>query len=344
MTIKKKKKSNNLIYILVIFIAGIAFLLFKVFGSNTGTFTKGEYIYIPTSANYDKLIQLLEDGGFVNDINSFELIAKQVKLPAHIHAGKFHLVQGMSNYTIIKLLHSGKQTPVKLVINKIRTKQDLITLVATNLECDSNTLLQLFADPKYLAQFGLDTNTVIAGIIPDTYDFFWNTTADKAFRKIVKNYVKFWDAARKTKAKTKGLTPIQVTTLASIVEEESNIIDDKPNIASVYLNRIKKGMKLQADPTVKFAVGDFTIKRITGKLLNTNSLYNTYRYAGLPPGPICTPTISSINAVLDAPQTTYLYFCANADFSGSSVFATTFDQQKKNALLYWKALNEKGIH
>jgi UPF0755 protein len=199
-------------------------------------------------------------------------------------------------------------------------------------------------DPTYLAQFGLDTNTAMCAIVPDTYDFFWNSTADRAFRKIQKNYVRFWDETRRQEAKAQGLTPVKAMIVASIVDEETNMPGDKPKVASVYLNRLDKGMKLQADPTVRFALGDFTIKRVTGEMLQINSPYNTYINEGLPPGPICTPAPSSIDAVLTAPKTTYLYFCAKEDFTGYSNFASTYDEQVKNAKAYQQALDARGIH
>jgi UPF0755 protein len=344
MAAVKKKRSRWVFYTMLLVMLFALLAVFKVFGPATGTFTKGEYLYIHTGSDYEEMKDALQQGGFITDMYSFGLLAKLAKLPAHIHPGKYKVNREMSNYNIIRMLRSGRQTPVKLVINKLRTKQDFIKLLSSNLEADSLTLIQQFNDPEYLAQFGLDTNTILCGVIPDTYDFFWNVTADKAFRKIEKNYAHFWDANHKQEAKAEGLTPNEAVTLASIVDEESNMSADKPNIASVYLNRIHKGMKLQADPTVKYAVGDFTIQRITGPMLENTSPYNTYLYEGLPPGPICTPSVNSVEAVLEAPKTTYLYFCAKEDFSGYSNFASTYNEQLKNARAYQKALDARGIH
>jgi len=339
-----RKKSSTRLFFWVIILAIGGFGLFKVFGPATGTYTQGEFLYVHTGSDYEHLKQALKDGGFISDMRSFELLARVAELPKHVHPGKYLISKHMSNYNIIRLLRSGRQTPIKLVINKLRTKQDLINTIAGNLEADSLVLKQMFSDPVYLAQFGLDTNTVMCAIIPDTYDFYWNITADKAFKKIEKNYVRFWDNDRKKEAQDLGLSPAQVTTVASIVEEETNKADDKPKIASVYLNRLHQGMKLQADPTVKFAVNDFTIRRIAGAMLQNTSPYNTYMYTGLPPGPICTPTESTIDAVLESPKTNYLYFCAKEDFSGYSNFAATYDEQLRNARLYQQALDAKNIH
>ena len=344
MAAEKKKKNRFWLFAGIILLVVALFAAIKVFGPNTGRFTQGEFLYIHTGADYDAVRTALQEGGFIGDMVSFDFVARRAGLPAHLHPGKYHIREAMSNYSIVRLLRSGRQTPVKLVINKVRTQKDFITLLSANLEADSATLSLLFHDRDYLSQFGLDTNTLLCGVLPDTYDFFWNTTADKAFHKIVRNYARFWDAAHKQEAKTLGLTPTQVTIVASIVDEESNIAEDRPKIASVYLNRLNKGMKLQADPTVRFALGDFSIRRVTGPMLQTNSPYNTYMYQGLPPGPICTPATSSVEAVLQAPKTTYLYFCAKEDFSGYTNFASTFEEQMKNAHAYQKALDARGIH
>ncbi len=343
---KAKKRSGRkalIIACIVLALIGL-FTVFKVFGPNTGSFTRGEYLFIRTGATYEQVKQTLKDEAFVRDINAFDFLAQQAKYPSKVKPGKYRIKKGMSNYNIIRMLGSGKQTPVKLVINKLRTKQDFIKLIGSNLEADSLVLKQMLHDPVYLAQFGLDTNTAICAVMPDTYEFFWNTSADKAFRKIAKYYTKYWTEDRVSRAKAKGLTPQEAITLASIVDEETNNNPEKPQIASVYLNRLKDGIKLQADPTVKFAVGDFTIRRITSRHTDTASPYNTYYTKGLPPGPICTPSKKSIEAVLNAPATDYIYFCAKEDFSGTHRFAATYAEHLKNASLYQQALNARGIH
>jgi UPF0755 protein len=340
---KKNKSSGSRIVFLIVVLLGLL-ALYKVFGPNTNGFPEGTYLYVHTGSDYATLKKALTDGGFISDMFSFDLVAKTRKLPAHVHPGKYKIEKGMSNFNIVRMLRNGRQTPVKLVIHKLRTKQDLVNIVCNNLEADSTSLKQMLHDPTYLSQFGLDTNTALCAILPDTYDFYWNSTADRAFKKIQKNYVRFWDETRKQEAKNLGLTPVKAMIVASIVDEETNMPGDKPKVASVYLNRLDKGMKLQADPTVRFALGDFTIKRVTGEMLQINSPYNTYLNEGLPPGPICTPAPSSIDAVLTAPRTTYLYFCAKEDFSGYSNFATTYDEQVKNAKAYQQALDARGIH
>ncbi len=344
MATGKKKIYSWIRNILIIIVVILLLAAYKVFGPNTGVFSQGEFLYIHTGSNYEKVKAALQDGGFISDMFSFDFLANRVNLPDHIHPGKYKISRGMSNYNILRMLRAGRQTQVNLVITKLRTRHDFIHLLSTNLEADSTELKRMLGDPVFLSQFGLDTNTAMCAIMPNTYFFKWNTNAEKAFKKIEENYSKFWDEARKQQARNQGLTPEKVIIIASIIDEETNMADDKPKIASVYLNRLKAGIRLQADPTVKFAVGDFAIRRIGGKMLQSNSPYNTYMYLGLPPGPICTPTVNTIQSVLEAPKTTYLYFCAKEDFSGYSNFASTLAEHDKNAKAYQAALNARGIH
>ncbi len=328
---------------LVILLAVGLYLLFKVFGPNTGSMMQGEYLYIRTGSDFEMVKQVLHEGGFIKDLRSFNVLAQRANYPRHIYPGKYHIRKGMSNYDLIRLLRSGRQIPVRLVINKLRTKDDFVRLVSNHLEADSGTLRQMLGDHAYLSQFGLDTNTALCAILPDTYEFYWNTNADKVFRKIEKNYVRFWTEERKAQAAIQGLSPREVVVLASIVEEETNRAEEQPLIAGVYLNRLKKGMKLQADPTARYAFGDFTIRRITAEHTGIVSPYNTYYAPGLPPGPICTPEAKTIQAVLDAPDTDYLYFCASGDGSGRHLFAVTYREHLENARAYHRVLNEQGI-
>ncbi|MEO6830957.1 MAG: endolytic transglycosylase MltG [Chitinophagaceae bacterium] len=326
-------------------VLGIALLgAYFVFGPNTGSLAQGEYLFVHTGSDYNAVKTALKDGGFIGDIKSFDLLAKEVNYPNHIHPGRYHITRGMSNWRIVRLLRSGKQSPVKLVIKKLRTKDDFIHLIGSNLEADSTVLRQMLSDDNYLAQFGLDSSTALCAVMPNTYDFYWNTNADKAFRKIETSFFAFWNAKRKAAADSLHLTPQQAVILASIVTEESNKYDEQPDIARVYLNRMAKGMKLQADPTAKYATGDFALKRITSAQTSIASPYNTYYVLGLPPGPICTPDARTIEAVLASPKSNYLYFCAKADFSGYHSFAATYTEHLKNAQAYQQALNERAIH
>lgn len=343
---EKKKKGGTGIWILLsllLIIAAGSAVAYKVFGPNTGDMHKGEYLYIPTGASYMLVLDELVNGGYIDDVASFDILAKRANYPDMVKAGKFKIAKGTSNYNLIRKLRSGKQEPVKLVINKLRTKQDFIEMISAQLEPDSAEMAVILNDNSFLTSHGFDTNTAMAAVIPDTYEFYWNTSAEKVYARLAEYYKKYWTAERTTLADSLGLTPTEVIILASIVEEETNKNDEKSNVASVYLNRIKKNMPLQADPTVKFAVGDFAIKRVLKVHTEYDSPYNTYMYAGLPPGPINTPSKATINAVLHTEPTEYLYFCAKEDFSGYHNFASNYNEHMKNARAYQKALNEAGI-
>lgn len=344
MAANRKRKRSPFLWIGLLILALGLFATYKVFGPNTGNLSQGEYLYIRTGTTYEDVKKSLQDGNYLRDMWSFDLLAGRAGYAAHVKAGKYKITKGMSNYNIVRMLRSGRQTPVKLVINKLRTKQDFAHLVGTQLEADSNKLLQLLSDSAFCASYGQDTNTIMCAIIPDTYEFYWNTNAEKAFSKIQDNYGAFWNDTRKQQAATKKLSLQQISIIASIVEEETNKNDEKGNVASVYINRYNKGMRLQADPTVKFAVGDFALRRITGVHLQTVSPYNTYMNSGLPPGPICTPSKKTLDAVLSNPSTEYIYFCAKEDFSGYHRFASNYADHMKNARLYQQALDARGIH
>jgi len=321
----------------------LVFAAYLLMGPNTRSFGDKKYFYIPTGSNYQNVLEGLQEQGIISSATTFNLVAKRLDYPARVKAGRYEIKKGMGNLEIIRLLRSGRQSPVKLVINKLRLKEDFIRLVSGNLEADSASLKAILEDQVYLRQFGLDTNTVMCAVMPNTYEFYWNTSAGKVFDKLENAYSTFWNDSRKAKALALGLSPTEVTTLASIVEEETNKNDEKPVIASVYLNRLRTGMKLGADPTVKFALKNFALKRIWGTHLEYDSPYNTYRYSGLPPGPICTPSPKSIDAVLTPVVSDYLYFCAKADFSGYHAFAANYKDHMDNARAYQKALNARGI-
>lgn len=354
VTQKRKKKTRRrfssrtwkwaLFCILSVGLAVVIFFGYRFLGPNTKPFSDHKYFYIKTGSSYRQVIDALKTQGIVKNIHSLEWVAERLHYPQHVHAGKYKITPGMNNLALIRLLRSGKQTPVRLILNKLRTKGDLAGFVSQQLEPDSLTLMELLDDNTYLRQFGLDTNTAMCAIIPNTYEFFWNTSAESFFARMVKEKDQFWTDKRKTEASTIGLTPQQVYIMASIVEEETNKSTDKPLIASVYLNRLRTGMRLAADPTARFAAGDFTLRRITGKQTLIASPYNTYRQPGLPPGPICTPSIRTIDAVLAAPHTDYLYFCAKADFSGYNVYATTYREHLRNARAYQRALDSLHIN
>jgi UPF0755 protein len=241
------------------------------------------------------------------------------------------------------MLRSGRQLPVKVTFNTIRTKEELAEKITANLEVSKEQFLALIQDSVYIRKFGFEEETIMSMFIPNTYEFWWNTGSEALFDRMYKEYQSFWTEERKQKAQALGLTQQEVSTLASIVQAESQKSDERPKIAGVYLNRLRIGMPLQADPTLVFAAGDFTIKRLTAVQMAIDSPYNTYKYAGLPPGPINLPDINSLNAVLDAESHKYLYFCAKEDFSGYHAFAVNYNDHMTNARRYQRALNAANI-
>jgi len=250
----------------------------------------------------------------------------------------------MNNNQLIDMLRMGKQVPVKLIFNNnIRTKKELIDIVTKKLEVDSLSLYQTFENNSLYEPWGFNSHNILCMFIPNTYEFYWNTNSVSFFERMYKEYKKFWNIQRLEKAKKANLSPIEITILASIVLQETKKIDEMPKIAGVYINRLKKDMPLQADPTVVYAIGDFSIKRVLKKHLEIDSPYNTYKYKGLPPGPICLPDPVTIDKTLDYEQHNYLFFCAKEDFSGYHNFAETIAQHQQNALKYKIALNKKNI-
>ncbi|WP_126972824.1 endolytic transglycosylase MltG [Gynurincola endophyticus] len=334
-----KKFLLGVVALLLILAIGIYIFLFT---STTRFDEPKKYLYIPTASNhYSHIIQTLKDSQWVQFPALFDLWAKQRDLPAEVKPGKYAIEKGNSVHQIVQKLINGQQEPVNLVITKLRTKAQLSRLIGRRLESDSATMMKFLNDADEIERYDVDTNTVMSLVLPNTYTYYWNSNPVQIFDKLKAEYDRFWNTERKSKAEKLGLTPTTAYILASIVEEETNANDEKDTIASVYLNRIKKGHKLQADPTVKFALQDFSLTRILHGHLTAESPYNTYRYAGLPPGPICTPSLKTLEKVLEAPETDYFYFVAKHDFSGRHTFAVTYSDHLKNARLFHKALNER---
>ncbi|RXK86305.1 endolytic transglycosylase MltG [Filimonas effusa] len=271
----------------------------------------------------------------------FQWLAGPLNVWDKLKPGRFEIKKGENMLSIIRSLRNNQQAPVKLVINKIRTKEDLAKLIGKNFRTDSTTAIRFLTSNDSLQILGVDTNTVMTLVIPDTYSFNWQTPVKKIMQRLQDEHDKFWTNQRKSKATALGLTTEQAYTLASIVEEETNANQEKGNIASVYLNRIAKGMTLSADPTVKYALRDFGLKRIYFGHLTVNSPYNTYKNKGLPPGPICTPSTITIDAVLNSPRTDYLFFVASSNFDGTHHFSSNYAEHEQYAKVYQKALNER---
>ena len=332
-------KAGKIILWIILFMGLVlSYCAWNIFGPTVHN-PKKEFLYIRTGSIYREVKDSLMKKGMVTGNFWFDRIAKYADYPQKVKAGKYRVTEGMSLYQLIKMLRRGNQVPVNLVITKLRTKDDLAKKIGDNFETDSSTVMNFLNNKDSLLAFDVDTSTVMTDVIPNTYTYTWNTPVKNIFKKLYAEKQKFWNQDRIQKARRLDLTPEQVYTLASIVEEETNKEQDKGKIASVYLNRLKKGMKLAADPTVKYALRDFGLKRIYNKHLQFPSPYNTYLNSGLPPGPICTPSIKTIDAVLNSPATDYLFFVARSDFSGFSDFASGYKQHEANAKAYQHALD-----
>lgn len=306
--------------------------------------SKDAYLYIPTGADYDVLIDSLISLEAVTNINSFKKTALLKKYKEKIYPGRYKLKKGMLNSELVNMLRSGKQAPVKLTFNNIRTVEELASRVSKIIEADSSDIIELINDEAYIEKFGFNKKTIIGMFIPNTYEYYWNTSAKLFFEKMNAEYKKFWSKSRIEKAKKINLTKKEVSVLASIVQaEQREHNDEKAIIAGLYINRLQRGMLLQSDPTLIFASGDFTKKRVLNKDKEIESLYNTYKYTGLPPGPINMPEISSLDAVLNYNKNNYIFMCAKEDFSGYHNFATNVKQHGINARKYQNALNKKKI-
>jgi UPF0755 protein len=343
----KKKKGIGIAFIilLVIAIGGGLYAYKKIYKPNVHVENEkgNSFLYIHTGSSFEQVLSSLTQNKYLQDPESFQWMAVKMNYTNNVKPGKYKIKDGMSNRELITMLRAGNQTPIKLTFNNIRLKNKLASDVSKQIEADSTDILNLLNDDAFLSQFNLDKQTVVAMFIPNTYEMYWNTSAEDFLKKMYKEYDKFWNDKRTAQAKSIGFTPVQISIIASIVEEESQNKKERPTIAGVYINRLNKGMLLQADPTVKFAVGDFTIKRVLDKHIAFDSPYNTYKYKGLPPGPICVPSISAIESVLNYEKHEYIYFCAKEDFSGSHNFARTIEQHNKNADKYRAALNRNKI-
>ncbi len=335
----------GILLLLLLIVGGIGgYMLYQnLYAPNTYATTEPHELFIPSNSSYETVKTQLIDRKIIKDATTFERVAQQMNYPNHIYGGKYLIKGDQCNRDLLRQLRSGKTTPVKVTINPHRDKYKLAGIASLGLQADSLSVLQVLEDDSLLKDYGFNSENVLSMIIPDTYQFDWNTDAKGFMKRMKKEYDRFWTEERKAKAKKQGLTPYESLIIASIVEEETNMVDEMPLVAGVYLNRYRKGWKLQADPTVKFAMGDFALRRILFKHLEFDSPYNTYMYEGLPPGPICVPSKDAINGVLNAPEHQYMYFCAKEDFSGYHNFAKTLRQHNINAANYQKELSRRNI-
>ena len=296
-------------------------------------------LLIPTGADFGQVKDTLYGHHLIDNPDSFEWWAERRGYPSHVKPGRYVLRNGMSNRQLCNLLNGGLQTPVKVTFNNMRDIPMLAGRIGIQIEADSMEIADYLNDSMHLAELCFTPQTLPAMFLPNTYEFYWNTSAAQFVERMKKEYDNFWTAERLEKAKDIALTPIQVSTLASIVDKETNKTDEMARIAGVYLNRLRNGWLLQADPTLVFALGDFGLKRVLNVHKEIESPYNTYKYLGLPPGPICIPSLAAINAVLNAEKHNFYYFCAKDDLSGYHVFAKTLTEHNRNAERYHRKLN-----
>lgn len=320
-------------------ILGCAAFIF--FGKNTNL-PSSTLIVVPHNATYEQLMDSLRSKSVLRNESTFNLTAKAMRFKT-MRVGKYTIKPGMNNYKLVRLLRAGQHYPIRFAFNNVRTLDQLVEKVGNRFFFNPEELSTLLHDTCFLSQYNLNEATCPAIFIPNSYDIYYDITAKEFFDKMYGQYQNFWNSKRKAQAKAIGLTPIEVATLASIVEEENFRSSEKAIIAGLYINRLHKNMLLQSDPTVKFAIGDFARKRILMADLQTDSPYNTYKYPGLPPGPIRMAESSTLDSVLHYRQHNYLYMCAKEDFSGYHNFTASATEHARNATRYRAALNRQNI-
>ena len=301
------------------------------------------YLYVDEDDTFDSICVKLERDLGARSLSGFKLLGACTSYKKHIHTGAYRFSNAHHTLRIFKDLRAGHQTPVKLVVPSVRTLPQLIARVAPQIMADSAQLQQLLNDSVFVDRLGFKKETLPALFIPNTYEVYWNMNAQAFVRRMQREYEVFWNKARREKARALKLDPVEVSVLASIVEEETANNAEKPRVAGLYLNRLKRGIPLQADPTIKFSLQDFGLRRILFKHLEVESPYNTYKHAGLPPGPIRIPSVVGLNSVLNREEHDYIYMCAKEDFSGTHNFARTLGQHNANARRYQQALNKRKI-
>ena len=338
---------KKLIYILLglgLSVLLVIYLLFRTFfGVSITTVHNKQVIYIPTGSSYNQVLDTLESDLEIKNLKILDWVAKKKNYPALIKPGRYVIENETSYNGLINLLRSGRQSPVKITFNNIRTLNQLAGKIGKQIEADSISLISFFSDESNFRSDGFNKENLIALFIPDTYEVYWNTGPDEFYKRMLQEYRNFWNADRLAKEKKNNLNPIEVSILASIIDDEVTKKDEKPRIAGVYLNRLKRGIPLEACPTIKFALNDFTITRILYKYLEIDSPYNTYKHNGFPPGPIGCPSVEGIEAVLNAEDHDYLFFAAKADFSGYHNFSRTLTEHNHYAALYQKELDKRKI-
>jgi UPF0755 protein len=333
-----------LLFIFLIVFLGAVAAAWILFGSGTGFDSNRSFLYISSkAATREAVLDSLSKNKLIKNTTAFDMLADKWGYWKSIKPGKYEIKKGAGIFSVVRMLRNGRQSEVKLTIKHIRTKEDLARMTGNLFEFDSLNMMNFLNSDDSLKKYNVPAEQSMSMVLPDTYSFYWNTTPSRVFKKLADVSDAFWTKERKAKAKNLNLSKAEVYTLASIVEEETNDHDEMDTIASVYLNRLAKGIKLQADPTVKFALRDFTIKRVYASHTQFPSPYNTYYTKGLPPGPICTPSRKTIDAVLDAAKTDYVYFVASPAFDGTHDFSVTYEEHQVKAKAYQEELDRRQI-
>jgi UPF0755 protein len=341
----KKRKNRPLLWIsgvLLLLILSVGIYAYRIIFEPI-KIDEGTFIFIDGNTTYDDVVNMLDTEVGIPNKKIFHLLAERMNYPNTVRNGRYAIKNGMTMLDIIRLLRSGNQEPIRLTFNNVRTRETLAGRLSEPLMIDSLSLLNALNDITVAENFGFNENTFLAMFIPNTYEVFWNVSIDNLLNRMKREYDAFWNENRRNRAAAIGLSPLEVSILAAIVEEECSLADEYSTVAGLYLNRLRRGMRLEADPTVKFALGDFELRRILFRHLEVESPYNTYRNAGLPPGPIRVPSIQVIEATLSPTQHNYIFMCAKDDFSGRHAFAVTHAEHSRNAARYHRALNERRI-
>lgn len=341
---KKRKMIALGMVVFSILLTSFSFYFYQVFyGGNILIEKQSVQFLIDKDDNYDSVRNHLYDRDIIQDAVSFSFVSKVLGYQKLVKPGVYQLEPEMTNLEAVRMLRSGAQIPVQITFNNVRLKEELAEKITSNIGLNPNEVLRLLNDDEFLKEYGFNSENASAMFIPDTYEVYWTITAKALFQKMFEQHKKFWNESRKEKAQKLNLSPIEISVLASIVQAESIKAEESPIIAGLYLNRLKRNIALQADPTLVFAVGDFTIQRVLNVHKKVDSPYNTYMYKGLPPGPINMPTISTLDAVLNYQSHNYIYMCAKEDFSGYHRFADNLTQHNKNARLFQNAMNQRKI-
>ena len=329
--------------LLLLFCCTVIWFIYSLLRSDVFDSDKQAYIYIAPDDTADDIFMQIKQYHRSGSLKPFEFLYKACGLDDRVPVGAYAVKEGESMLGLLNRIRKREQTPVLFTVNNVRKLQEFSNRAGTTLLLSQDSLFAALKDSLITAEYGFTPETIATMFIPNTYEVYWNTGVNNFLARMKREYDAFWSRERREKAKKQGLSPVEVSILASIIEEESKLSYEYPIIAGLYLNRLRKGMLLQADPTVKFAVGDPSLKRILNEHLTVVSPYNTYLHAGLPPGPIRIPSVAAIEGVLNAADHSYLYMCAKEDFSGGHNFAKSLSEHNRNADRYRRALNRLNI-